>query len=195
MRRVGGDRAHHRSAGNRMMVPTFDGRARVFGDDVNTDYIIASTRKRDTLDESALKRYLLEAVDPAFAASVQPDDLIVAGANFGCGSAMEIAATVILAAGIKAVLAKSFSRTFYRNAVNNALLPIECDTSSIREGDRLRISFDDGRATVRVVDRNETLAATPIAPLMAAVLSAGGLVPYVRGGGYGANRGADVEQR
>ena len=121
--------------------------------------------------------------------------MIVAGTNFGCGSAMEIAATVILAAGIKAVIAKSFSRTFYRNAINNGLLPIECDTSAIREGDPLRISFDDGSATVRIVDRNETLATTAPAPLMAAVLSAGGLVSYVRGGGYGANRGADVEQR
>jgi 3-isopropylmalate/(R)-2-methylmalate dehydratase small subunit len=173
----------------------FDGRARVFGDDINTDYIVASTRKRDTLDEAELKRYLLEAVDPTFAGSVQPGDLIVGGANFGCGSAMEIAATVILAAGIKAVLAKSFARTFYRNAVNNALLPIECDTSTIREGDRLRIAFDDGQATVTIADRGETLAATPLAPLMAAVLSAGGLVPYVRSGGYGANRGADVQQR
>jgi 3-isopropylmalate/(R)-2-methylmalate dehydratase small subunit len=174
---------------------TLDGRARVLGDDINTDYIIASTRKRDTLDESALKRYLLEAVDPAFAASVRPGDLIVAGANFGCGSAMEIAATVILAAGIKAVLAKSFARTFYRNAINNALLPIECDTSAIREGERLHVSMHGAGTTVRLLDRDEALAAAPLPPLMAEVLVAGGLVPYVRKGGYSANRGANVEKR
>jgi 3-isopropylmalate/(R)-2-methylmalate dehydratase small subunit len=176
---------------------SFDGRARVFGDDINTDYIIASTRKRDTLDENELKRYLLEAVDPAFAASVREGDLIVAGSNFGCGSAMEIAATVILAAGIRAVLAKSFSRTFYRNAVNNALLPVECDTGggAIREGDRLQVSLDDRGVIVRLVDRNEMLTAAPLAPFMAEVLSAGGLVPYVRNGGYRADRGANVQQR
>jgi 3-isopropylmalate/(R)-2-methylmalate dehydratase small subunit len=172
-----------------------EGRARRLGDDINTDYIIASTRKRDTLDETVLKRYLLESVDPAFAASVRPGDVIVAGSNFGCGSAMEIAATVILAAGIKAVMAKSFSRTFYRNAINNALLPIECDTSAIREGDRLRVFSDANGTTARLVDRDETLAAAPLAPFMAEVLAAGGLVPYVRKGGYRAHRGADVEQR
>jgi 3-isopropylmalate/(R)-2-methylmalate dehydratase small subunit len=177
------------------MLESFEGRARLIGDDVNTDYIIASTRKRDTLDESVLKRYLLEAVDPAFSASVRPGDVLVAGNNFGCGSAMEIAATVILAAGIRAVIARSFSRTFYRNAINNALLPIECDTSAIREGDRLKISIDGDRASVQVVERGETIVAKPLPPLMAAVLSAGGLVPFVRQGGYGTNPRSDIQHR
>jgi 3-isopropylmalate/(R)-2-methylmalate dehydratase small subunit len=157
-----------------------EGRARKLGDDINTDYIIASTRKRDTLDEQVLKRYLLETVDPNFAASVQPGDLIVAGRNFGCGSAMEIAATVILAAGIKAVLAESFNRTFYRNAVNNGLIPVECDTSRIGEGDRLSIDVTDGRMSVRNLANGQTLAAHPIPALMMEILAVGGLVPFVR---------------
>ena len=141
-----------------------EGRARVFGDNVNTDYIIASTRKRDTLDESVLKRYLLEAVDPGFAASVQPGDILVAGRNFGCGSAMEVAATVILAAGIRVVVARTFARTFFRNAINNGLLPVGHDTTSIREGDRISIPFDH----------------STLPPIMLAILDAGGLAPYIR---------------
>lgn len=156
------------------------GRARKLGDDINTDYIIASTRKRDTLDEQVLKRYLLETVDPHFASSVQPGDLIVAGRNFGCGSAMEVAATVILAAGIKAVLAETFNRTFYRNAVNNGLVPIECDTSVISEGDQLSIRVRDGRIEVHDVTSETQLSAHPIPALMTEILNAGGLVPFVR---------------
>jgi 3-isopropylmalate/(R)-2-methylmalate dehydratase small subunit len=158
----------------------FEGRARLVGDDINTDYIIASTRKRDTLDEQVLKQYLLETLDPSFAASVQPGDILVAGRNFGCGSAMEIAATVILAAGIKAVIAKTFNRTFFRNAVNNGLLPVECDTSGIAEGERLSIVAGAEASTVTNVTRGWTLSAPPLAPMLASILDAGGLVSFVR---------------
>ena len=160
------------------------GRARVVGDDINTDYIISSTRKRDTLDEQVLKRYLLEAVDPSFAASVRDGDILVAGRNFGCGSAMEVAATVILAAGIPAVAARSFSRTFYRNAINNGLLPVECDWSGIEEGDALEITLGDREVLLRDETRGLQLTAAPIPPLMFRILEAGGLVPYVRAGGW-----------
>jgi len=164
------------------MTISLSGRARVLGDDINTDYIIASTRKRDTLDEQVLKRYLLETVDPAFAASVESGDIIVVGSNFGCGSAMEIAVTVILAAGINVVLARSFSRTFFRNAVNNGLLPIECDTTGIVEGDALTISAGDSGAIVEDRQRGLRIAAQPLPAMMGEILQAGGLVEYVRAG-------------
>jgi 3-isopropylmalate/(R)-2-methylmalate dehydratase small subunit len=162
-----------------------EGRARLLGDDVNTDYIIASTRKRDTLDEQILKAYLLETVDPAFAASVRPGDLLVAGRNFGCGSAMEVAATVILAAGIRAVLARSFSRTFFRNAINNGLVPVECDTSRIAEGDALLIAVDGAVLRVENRSRDERLFGVPLPPMMTEILDAGGLVAFTRRGGWG----------
>ena len=158
------------------------GRARVVGDDINTDYIIASTRKRDTLDEHVLKQYLLETVDPSFAASVQPGDILVAGTNFGCGSAMEIAATVILAAGITAVVARTFARTFFRNAINNGLIPVECDTSTIDEGDRLVVRQSDSRVEVENATSGVRYAAPLLSALMADILDAGGLVEFTRRG-------------
>ena len=156
------------------------GRARLLGDDVNTDYIITSKRKRDTLDERILKQYLLETVDPSFAASVMPDDVLVAGRNFGCGSAMEIAATVILAAGIRAVLAKSFARSFYRNAINNWLLPIECDTSGVAEADRIVVALDAGVISAENATRGDWLARVELPAVVDEILTAGGLVEYVR---------------
>ena len=157
------------------------GRARKLGDDINTDYIIASTRKRDTLDERELTRYLLETVDPQVAASVRPGDVLVAGRNFGCGSAMEIAATVILAAGIKAVVAESFARTFYRNAVNNGLVPLECETSAIREGDQLDVVVSAGGSSVSF--GKQQVKAHPLPAFMLEILSIGGLVPYLHANG------------
>jgi 3-isopropylmalate dehydratase small subunit len=162
---------------------SIDGRARRFGDHVNTDYIISSTRKRETLDVSVLKQFLFESVDPAFAASVRPHDLIVAGRNFGCGSAMEIAATVMLGAGIRAVLAESFSRTFYRNAINNGLLPVQCDTKGVSEGDRLAVRVTGATAAVANLTTSRAVAGAPLSGIMLEILDAGGLVPYLRAHG------------
>ncbi|HVE35331.1 MAG TPA: 3-isopropylmalate dehydratase [Gemmatimonadaceae bacterium] len=156
------------------------GRARRLGDDINTDYIIASTRKKETLDEKILKQYLLEAVDPGFAASVRAGDVLVAGANFGCGSAMEVAATVVLAAGIQIVLAKSFARSFYRNAINNGLLPIECDTSDILEGDTISVESDTSGTTVVDERTGRRELRPPLGGIAGEILAAGGLVPYLK---------------
>lgn len=158
----------------------FEGRARVFGNDVNTDYIISSRRKRETIDESRLREYLFEAIDPGFAASVQPDDVLVAGTNFGCGSAMEVAVTVLQAVGIRAVIAQTFARSFYRNAINNGLLAIECDTTSIVEGDRLSVLLDEPSVQVLVPARDITLPGVPMPMLMRRILASGGLVGYLK---------------
>src|SRR6478735_3077450 len=165
-----------------------EGRARLLGDDVNTDYIISSTRKRETIDNDILKQYLLETIDPSFAASVLPGDILVAGRNFGCGSAMEVGVTVPYAAGIRAILARSFARTYYRNAINNGLIPVECDTSSIREGDRLIVDLAT-ELTVRDESLRLTIAARPLPAHMLRILEAGGLVPYIRAhGGFAVTR-------
>jgi 3-isopropylmalate/(R)-2-methylmalate dehydratase small subunit len=158
------------------------GRARVFGPGINTDYIIASRRKRETIDPQILRQYLFEEIAPQFAASIEPGDVIVAGKNFGCGSAMEVAVTALTGAGIAAVLAPSFSRTYYRNAVNNGLLPVVCDTSRIREGDRLTVATGNG-ISVRNESTGEEIAAAPLPGIMLQIIEAGGLVPYFRRNG------------
>jgi 3-isopropylmalate/(R)-2-methylmalate dehydratase small subunit len=155
------------------------GRARVFGDDINTDYIISSRRKRDARDEKEMARFLFEDIDPALAASIQPDDIIVAGKNFGCGSAMEVAVTVPRAAGIRAVLARSFARTFYRNAINNGLLPVIADTAGIHEGERIEIAMTEGSTDLVLGNGTRRITAQGVPPELASIFVEGGLVPYL----------------
>jgi 3-isopropylmalate/(R)-2-methylmalate dehydratase small subunit len=158
------------------------GRARVFGDDVNTDYIITSRRKRENLDPQYLRNYLFEELDPDFAGTVMPEDLLVAGKNFGCGSAMEVAVTAVLGAGIRAVLARTFSRTYYRNAVNNGLIPMLCDTAGISEGNLLEVDWGNS-FQVRNLSTGAVTQAEPIHGIMQDILQAGGLTPYFRSRG------------
>jgi 3-isopropylmalate/(R)-2-methylmalate dehydratase small subunit len=155
------------------------GRARILPDGVNTDYIISSSRKKESIDPNALKRWLLEGIATDFAASVLPGDILVAGDAFGGGSAMEVAVTVVKAAGIRAVVAQSFARSYYRNAINNGLMPVECDTSGINENDDLVVRFDVYGVTVTNETAGTKVTARNIPPFVIKILDAGGLLPYL----------------
>jgi len=157
----------------------FQGKAHLFGDDINTDYIISSRRKRDTLDEFALAKYLMEDLDPSFAASVSSGDILVAGKNFGCGSAMEIAALVIRGAGIPVVIAKSFARTFFRNGINSGILLVTCDTDPIKPGDLVAVTSNDDSTSVSV--NGKQIFSGPALPAsMHSIIASGGLVSFMR---------------
>ncbi|OFW56173.1 MAG: 3-isopropylmalate dehydratase [Candidatus Solincola sediminis] len=154
------------------------GRAHVFGDDVNTDYIISGRYKFKTLDMNELACHCMEDIDPDFASKVEPGDFIVAGANFGCGSSREQAPLVIKHAGVSAVLASSFARIFFRNAINKGLPVVECDTSQIEPGDDLEVDLSEGK--VRNLTRGVEMDIAPLPSVMMDILADGGLTDYLR---------------
>lgn len=154
------------------------GRARMLPDDVCTDHIISSHRKRDSSSLEDAVRYMFEDLTPPLKQPISAGDIIVAGSNFGFSSAMEIAAEIIRAAGVRAILARSFARTYYRNAVNLGLLALELDTGSISEGDELRVSLENGEAKVKNLTQNVAMCAAPVASFVADVISCGGLARY-----------------
>ncbi|HYC37241.1 MAG TPA: 3-isopropylmalate dehydratase small subunit [Usitatibacter sp.] len=157
---------------------SFRGKAIVFGDDINTDYIIAEHYKSRSTDIREIAKYAFADYDPEFMKRMRPGDILVAGRNFGCGSAREAAPHVLKVAGISCVLAVSFARIFFRNAVNIGLPIMECDTTGIEEGDELVVDAQSGAVEDRT--RGSNITATPVTGIMAAILEAGGIAGYLR---------------
>ena len=154
------------------------GKAWKFGDNISTDHIIPGRfyHLRSDLDE--LTKHVFEDIAPGFNKRVNKGDIIVGGQNFGLGSSREHAPLIIKLAGIDAVVAKSFARIFYRNAINVGLAAIICDIEGIDEGDLLEVRVDEGLLSDDTKGIRKTF--NPLSPIMRDILSEGGLVPYIK---------------
>jgi 3-isopropylmalate/(R)-2-methylmalate dehydratase small subunit len=150
-----------------------------FGNDVDTDAIIPA-RYLNTSDPKELAKHVMEDADKDFARKVSAGDFIIAGKNFGCGSSREHAPIAIKAAGIQAVIAKSFARIFYRNAFNIGLPIFESTEASekVQEGDEIEIDAD--RGIIRNITSNDEYKANPIPPFMQELIDAGGLIEWTK---------------
>jgi 3-isopropylmalate/(R)-2-methylmalate dehydratase small subunit len=154
------------------------GRVWKFGDNIDTDLIIAA-RYLNTSDPKELAKHIMEDADPNFVNKIEKGDIIVAGKNFGSGSSREHAPIALKEAGIGAVIAQSFARIFYRNAFNMGLMIFELeDTSSIEEGDEVSINVDRGEIINQT--KGEVYKFTPIPPFMQELVDAGGLIEYAK---------------
>jgi 3-isopropylmalate/(R)-2-methylmalate dehydratase small subunit len=154
------------------------GRAWCYGDNVNTDVIFPGKYTYTVTGRADIARHALEDLDPTFAAKVLPGDVIVAGRNWGCGSSREQAATCLVYNGVGAVIASSFSRIFYRNALNNGLLAIVCPAAvaAIMPGEM--VSVDLARLVVSCAGGEFSFP--PLSPSIMGMVEAGGLVEYVK---------------
>jgi len=155
------------------------GTARKFADDVNTDEIIPA-RYLNTIDPAELARHCMEDADPTFVQKARPGDFIVAGENFGCGSSREHAPIAIKGAKVSAVIAKSFARIFYRNAINIGLPIIESAEAAddIRDGDTINVDLTAG--VIENVTRGRTYKALPFPEEMQQIIRAGGLMEFIK---------------
>lgn len=158
----------------------FEGKAWVFGDNIDTDAIIAA-RYLSTSEPAELAKHLMEDIKPDFPGLVSPGDILVGGENFGCGSSREHAPLAIKGAGVSCVIARSFARIFYRNAINIGLPIMECheDLAGIESGsDRLRVDLEQG--TITQLQTGHVYKAEPFPPFMQEIINRGGLVEYVK---------------
>lgn len=155
-----------------------EGVAHRFGDNINTDYIIAAQHKAASTDLAEMALHAFEDIDPEFVERVQPGDVVVGGQNFGCGSSREAAVSVLLELGVAAVLAPSFARIYFRNAINLGMPVVECDTSAILGGHRIELRLGSG--VVLNHSTGDELTISPLPTIMQAVLTEGGIKAYLK---------------
>ena len=151
------------------------GTARKYGDNVDTDVIIPA-RYLNTADHRELAAHCMEDLDPDFVKNVRPGDILVGCQNFGCGSSREHAPIAIKAAGISCVIAKTFARIFYRNAINIGLAILECPEASgrVAAGDEISVDLDTG--LIQNLTKNETYQAEPFPDFIKDIIRKGGLL-------------------
>jgi len=159
--------------------PSILGRVWKYGDNVDTDAIIPA-RYLNMSSEAELAAHCMEDLDATFARAVRPGDIIVAGKNFGCGSSREHAPVALKGCGVSCVVAESFARIFFRNAINIGLPILECPgaAQATEAGQVLEIDLATG--TIRNRDTGQQYQATPYPPFMLELIAAGGLVEYTR---------------
>ncbi|MDP3013758.1 MAG: 3-isopropylmalate dehydratase small subunit, partial [Candidatus Subteraquimicrobiales bacterium] len=159
------------------------GRSHKFGDDISTDLIAPGRLFHLRTNLPELAKHVLEDADPEFTKKVKPGDFVVAGKNFGLGSSREHAPTIIKLAGVGAVLAQSFARIFYRNAINVGLPVLICDTTKIDDGDEIEVDVEKGE--IKNLTKNFIIETPPLPQAMLNILEDGGLVEHFkRHGGF-----------
>ena len=149
-----------------------------YGDNVNTDVIFPGKYTYTIQDPHEMAQHAMEDIDPGFSNNVKEGDFIVAGSNFGCGSSREQAATCLKFAGIRGIVAKSFSRIFFRNAINQGLLVIQCPElhGFISKGDLIEVDFDSGK----IKKDEQEFIFPPIPQEIQKILKDGGLIPHTK---------------
>lgn len=158
-----------------------EGKVIKYGDNIDTDVIIPA-RHLTTSDPGELAKHCMEDIDKEFVNKVKKGDIMVGGANFGCGSSREHAPIAIKASGISCVIAKDFARIFYRNSINIGLPILECAEASedIEEGNEVEVDFDTGIITNKT--KNKTYQSVAFPEFMQEIINAGGLVEYIKKG-------------
>ena len=162
------------------MIPeTFTGTAWCYGDNINTDIIYPGSYLTITKPEEMAK-YALIGVDPKFGENVKTGDIIIAGENFGSGSSREQAAMCLKFAGVSAIIAKSFARIFYRNAINQGIYTVRSSMASsiVNHGDKIEVNIQNG--TIKNITTGKTCDFEPLPEFLLDIISEGGIIPYLK---------------